>query len=69
MESVLFLCHRLPWPPDKGDKIRSYRIFRRLAERYRVYLGTFVDDPADWPWSTYTGCALRELLSACIKGV
>jgi len=48
MESVLFLCHRLPWPPDKGDKIRSYRIFRRLAERYRVYLGTFVDDPADW---------------------
>ena len=48
MESVLFLCHRLPWPPDKGDKIRSYRIFRRLAEHYRVYLGTFVDDPADW---------------------
>ena len=28
-----------------------------------------VDDPADRPWSTYTGCALRELLSACIKGV
>ena len=48
MKSVLFLCHRLPWPPDKGDKIRSYRVFRRLAERYRVYLGTFVDDPADW---------------------
>ena len=48
MKSVLFLCHRLPWPPDKGDKIRSYRIFRRLAERHRVYLGTFVDDPADW---------------------
>jgi sugar transferase (PEP-CTERM/EpsH1 system associated) len=48
MQSILFLCHRLPWPPDKGDKIRSYRILRRLAERYRVYLGTFVDDPADW---------------------
>jgi sugar transferase (PEP-CTERM/EpsH1 system associated) len=44
----LFLCHRLPWPPDKGDKIRSYRVLRRLAERYRVFLGTFVDDPADW---------------------
>lgn len=48
MQSVLFLCHRLPWPPSKGDKIRSYHVLRRLAERYRVYLGTFVDDPADW---------------------
>ncbi|MEO6800816.1 MAG: TIGR03087 family PEP-CTERM/XrtA system glycosyltransferase [Rhodanobacter sp.] len=48
MQSVLFLCHRIPWPPDKGDKIRSYHVLRRLAERYHVYLGTFVDDPADW---------------------
>ena len=48
--SVLFLCHRLPWPPSKGDKIRSYHVLRRLAKRYRVYLGTFVDDPADWQY-------------------
>lgn len=48
MRSVLFLCHRLPWPPSKGDKIRSYHVLRRLAQHYRVYLGTFVDDPADW---------------------
>ncbi|MGH8233153.1 MAG: TIGR03087 family PEP-CTERM/XrtA system glycosyltransferase [Rhodanobacteraceae bacterium] len=50
MRSVLFLCHRLPWPPIKGDKIRSYHVLRRLAEHYRVYLGTFVDDPADWQY-------------------
>jgi len=50
MQSVLFLCHRLPWPPSKGDKIRSYHVLRRLAEHYRVYLGTFVDDPADWQY-------------------
>lgn len=48
MRSVLFLCHRLPWPPSKGDKIRSYHVLRRLAEHYRVYLGAFVDDAADW---------------------
>ncbi|MEO7073575.1 MAG: TIGR03087 family PEP-CTERM/XrtA system glycosyltransferase [Rhodanobacter sp.] len=50
MQSVLFLCHRLPWPPSKGDKIRSYHVLRRLAERYHVYLGTFVDDPDDWQY-------------------
>jgi sugar transferase (PEP-CTERM/EpsH1 system associated) len=47
MEPLLFLAHRIPFPPDKGDKIRSYHVLRHLAERYRVFLGTFVDDPAD----------------------
>ena len=49
MESLLFLVHRLPFPPNKGDKVRSFHLLRHLAQRYRVFLGTFVDDPADWP--------------------
>jgi sugar transferase (PEP-CTERM/EpsH1 system associated) len=47
MPEFLFLAQRLPYPPDKGDKIRSYRLLRRLAERGRVRLGAFVDDEAD----------------------
>jgi len=47
MDGLLFLCHRIPYPPDKGDKIRSYHLLRYLARHYRVYLGTFIDDPAD----------------------
>ncbi len=46
-ESLLFLSHRIPYPPNKGDKIRSYHILKFLAERYRVALGTCIDDPAD----------------------
>ncbi|MGB8433876.1 MAG: TIGR03087 family PEP-CTERM/XrtA system glycosyltransferase [Burkholderiales bacterium] len=49
MEPLLFLCHRIPYPPNKGDKVRSYHLLKHFASRYRVYLGTFVDDPADWP--------------------
>ncbi len=45
---LLFLSHRIPYPPDKGDKIRSYHIFDYLAQRYRIFLGTFIDDPIDW---------------------
>ncbi|MDY0011731.1 MAG: TIGR03087 family PEP-CTERM/XrtA system glycosyltransferase [Rhodocyclaceae bacterium] len=45
---LLLLVHRLPYPPNKGDKVRSYRILRHLAERYRVFLATFVDQPEDW---------------------
>ncbi len=48
MEPLLFLAHRLPYPPNKGDKVRSYHFLKHLARRYRVFLGTFVDDPADW---------------------
>ncbi|MGZ9032305.1 MAG: TIGR03087 family PEP-CTERM/XrtA system glycosyltransferase, partial [Burkholderiaceae bacterium] len=47
MEPLLFLSHRIPFPPNKGDKIRSYHLLRHLAQRYAVHLGTFVDDPAD----------------------
>jgi len=48
MQDILFLSHRIPYPPNKGDKIRSYHLLKHLSERYRVHLGTFVDDPDDW---------------------
>lgn len=44
---LIMLVHRVPYPPNKGDKIRSYHLLRYLAARYEVYLGAFVDDPAD----------------------
>ena len=48
MEDLLFLAHRIPYPPNKGDKLRSYHVVKHLAKRYRVHVGTFVDDPDDW---------------------
>ena len=47
MEDLLFLAHRIPYPPNKGDKIRSFNILRYLSRTYRVHLGAFVDDPYD----------------------
>jgi sugar transferase (PEP-CTERM/EpsH1 system associated) len=44
---ILFLCHRIPYPPDKGDKIRSHALLTHLAKYHRVHLACFVDDPAD----------------------
>ncbi len=45
--SVLFLAHRIPYPPNKGDKIRSYHLLLELSSHYDVHLGCFIDDPAD----------------------
>ncbi|HSV51003.1 MAG TPA: TIGR03087 family PEP-CTERM/XrtA system glycosyltransferase [Burkholderiaceae bacterium] len=47
MGNLLYLVHRLPYPPNKGDKVRSYHLLKHLGARHRVFLGTFVDDPED----------------------
>jgi sugar transferase (PEP-CTERM/EpsH1 system associated) len=47
MKDLLFLAHRIPYPPNKGDKIRSFHIIRYLARHYRIHLAAFVDDPRD----------------------
>ena len=47
MANLLYLVHRMPYPPDKGDKVRSYHLLKHLAARHRVFLGTFMDDPDD----------------------
>ncbi len=57
--NVLFLCHRIPYPPDKGEKIRAFNILKHLARRHTVHLAAFVDDPADLAH----GEALRQFVS------
>ena len=47
MREVLFLAHRIPFPPDRGDKIRSFHIVQRLCQFARVHIATFADDEAD----------------------
>jgi hypothetical protein len=42
MDDLLFLSHRIHYPPDKGDKSRAWHFLRHLAERYRVHLACFV---------------------------
>ncbi|MBC7404380.1 MAG: TIGR03087 family PEP-CTERM/XrtA system glycosyltransferase [Cytophaga sp.] len=46
-ENLLLLVHRIPYPPNKGDKIRSYHLLKHLAKSYTVHLGTFIDDQND----------------------
>ena len=57
-EPLLLLVHRIPYPPNKGDKIRSFHLLDYLSRHYWVHLGTFVDDPADFGY-------LAELAPYC----
>ncbi|MBB5986455.1 TIGR03087 family PEP-CTERM/XrtA system glycosyltransferase [Sphingobium lignivorans] len=44
---ILLLSHRIPWPPDRGDKIRSHHELRALAALAPVHVGCFADDARD----------------------
>lgn len=46
-KEILFLSHRIPYPPDKGDKIRSWRLLKYLTDRFDVHLACFVDNQRD----------------------
>jgi sugar transferase (PEP-CTERM/EpsH1 system associated) len=56
---ILCLTHRVPFPPDKGDRIRTYHILRYLSQRANVHLACLADEPVD----VRTRAALAELTS------
>ncbi len=47
MAKILYLAHRIPYPPNKGDKIRSWHFLKHIMDHHDVSLGYFIDDPDD----------------------
>ncbi len=47
LRGILMLVHRVPFPPDRGDKIRSFHILKKLAQLGPVHLAAFADDARD----------------------
>jgi len=47
MQDILFLAHRVPYPPDRGDKIRSWHILKALCGMVRVHVIALCDDARD----------------------
>ena len=72
---ILFLCHRIPFPPDRGDKIRSYHLLKALAEIAPVHVGCFADDDRDMGFASdmkaisASQCVLRRDRSKIVAGL
>ncbi|WP_206241080.1 TIGR03087 family PEP-CTERM/XrtA system glycosyltransferase [Novosphingobium terrae] len=47
-KEILFLAHRLPFPPDRGDKIHSHHVLKALTALAPVHVACFADDAGDW---------------------
>jgi len=44
---ILFLSQRVPYPPNRGDKIPSYHYVRHLARQHAVTVACLADGPGD----------------------
>jgi polysaccharide biosynthesis protein PslH len=55
---LLLLAHRVPYPLDKGDRIRTFHILRFLARRAAVHLACLADEPV-------TDAAQQALTKLC----
>ena len=64
MANILYLVHRLPYPPNKGDKVRSYHLLKHLVSQHQVFLGTFIDDLEDEPHITKLRSICADLFVA-----
>jgi sugar transferase (PEP-CTERM/EpsH1 system associated) len=45
--NILFLCHRIPYPPNKGDKIRSFNEIKYLSKKHNISLVFLIDNKND----------------------
>lgn len=44
---ILFLAHRIPYPPNKGDKIRSFHEIKHLSAKHEIHVCCLADRPED----------------------
>ncbi len=81
MGDILFLAHRLPFPPDRGDRIRSWNVLKALVKLAPVHVVALMDDLAAWDGlgsvqaiAESTSCAERQrtkigaIFQALLKG-
>ena len=62
MAEILFLVHRAPWPPDRGDRIRSWHMFEALAKLAPVHVAALADNAED-------AAAAREKMAPLCKSL
>ena len=44
---IIFITHRVPYPPNKGEKIRAFYFIKHLSKKHRIFLYSLCDDIND----------------------
>ncbi len=49
---ILFISHRIPYPPNKGDKLRAFNILKHLSQKHELDLACLLDSPHEQSYAT-----------------
>lgn len=63
--NILFLCHRFPFPPNRGGKIRPFNMIRHLSRQHTVVVGTLAHSRAE----VEEGAGLKDHCSEIIAEI
>jgi sugar transferase (PEP-CTERM/EpsH1 system associated) len=58
---ILFACHRFPFPPNRGGKIRPFNMIRHLSQKHEIVVATVAHTQQEFD----EGAGLKEYCS-CI---
>ena len=61
---ILYISHRIPYPPNKGDKIRSFNEIKYLSSFHEIDLAALVDNPADFRYESDLKKYCKEVMLA-----
>lgn len=48
MKRLLFIVHRMPYPPDKGERLRAFQELKALSQHFRITLATLAHSTEDY---------------------
>ncbi|MBI1804268.1 MAG: glycosyltransferase [Ignavibacteriae bacterium] len=47
---ILFLTSRLPYPPYRGDKLRTWNLIKQISKKHEITLLSFIQDKSERKW-------------------
>jgi len=68
MKRLLYIAHRVPYPPDKGERVRAFHEIRALAEHFRITLATLAHSEGDAEAASKLGQWCEKVLTGKAGG-
>lgn len=58
---IIFICHKIPYPPNKGEKVRAFNIIRHLSKGHDICLVSLYDGKGDPAYKPELGELCKEV--------
>jgi len=62
MKRLLFITHRMPYPPDKGERVRAFHELQALAQHFEITLASLAYEASDLESAQMLRCWCSQVL-------